>query len=123
MFVEFKRQIFCFLFIWGCVAVWQLFLMFLMFGSFFPGLFPTGMISYVFSAGYLFCHVRGSPIWGPMGLSDWRWVAGMVAMLCLSGLAVFPQNNKCRFAAKLLFVVLHLAGSFCTFINMGSVIT
>ena len=123
MFACLKSRLLCFLLIWGVVAVWQLLLMVLMFGSFFPSLFPIGVVSYVFSAGYLLCHVAGCPSWGPMALSDWRWVVGMCTMLCVSGYAVSAKNGRCRFVAKLLFVILHLAGSFCTCFNMGSAIT
>ena len=117
-----KNKFFHFLSIWGVVTVWQLLLVLLMFRSFASGLFPDGVVSYVFSAGYLLDYVIGGNSWGPMSLSNGRWIVGMITMLCVSGFAVFSQNDKCRCMARALFVFLHLTGSFCTFINMGSAI-
>lgn len=120
---ELKRKVFSFCLVWVAVAVWQFCLALVMLRSFAVNLFPIGFLSYAFSAGYLIDIVTCCRSWGPMPLSDWRWCAGVVAMLCASGLAVFPKSRKCRCVAGLFFAALHFAGSFCTAANMASAIT
>lgn len=119
----FKHRFLSFILLWVFVSVWQLLLMVFMLRSFVSSMFPGGFVSYVLSAGYIVCHITGHHRWGPMPLTDWQWGAGMVVMLFLSVLATFPHDRKCRLSAGLLFVALHIAGSFCTFLNMASAIT
>lgn len=123
MSTDFKKRLLYFVLLWLFVIIWQFLLMLYMLQSFIVNMFPSGFVSYVFSAGYVACHIIGQNSWGPMPLPDWKWGVGMVAMLFLSVLATFPHNRKCRLSAGLLFAALHIAGSFCTFLNMASAIT
>lgn len=120
---DLKKRGFRFCLVWVAVVVWQSSLAVVMLRSFAADLFPIGFLSYAFSTGYLIGIITDCSSWGPMPLSDWRWCAGVVVMLCVSGLAVFPISGKCRQAAGLLFATLHFAGSFCTAVNMASAIT
>ena len=120
---KYKKRILLLVGLWGGIILWQLMLIFLMLGSFAFGMHPLGFISYVFTAGYCLCHITGQYSWGPMLPWDWQWVIGFLAMLVLSFLLIVVNCRRCRIVLFLLFLVLHIVGSVCTFINMGRAIT
>ena len=121
-FRRYRKQIIQFAIIWCSVAVWQILLMFLVFGYDVFDFFLLGLACYGSSVGYLIHHIT-EPCWHTMCPSEWQWITGIAIMLLLSVLASFSQNRTVRIVALVLLVILHLAGSFCSFGSMICAIT
>ena len=117
---RYRNELLLFLIFWWCVAGGQVFLMALAFRSL--EIFPLGLACYISSFGYLLLQISG-PSFRTLYPSEWQWVTGIVIMLLLSILASFSQNRTVRIGALILFVILHLAGLYCSFGSMICAIT
>ena len=120
MMRRYRKELLLLLIIWWCVAGGLVFLMALAFRSFEN--LPLGFACYISSFGYLLLQISG-PCFHTLYPSEWQWITGLAIMLLLSILASFPQNRTVRIVAMVLFIILHLAGSFCSFGSMICAIT
>ena len=115
-----RKAICDFVAIWCFIVAWQLWIISLALGPFASDFAPLDFVYYVVcllsTFGYLLCHVPGLPdCIHTIAPSDWRWITGIVLMLLLSFLSTFPRSKMVRIAAIVLFSLLHVVGSLCSF--------
>ena len=110
--------------IWSCIFAWQLMLVLFFLGwSVWDKMPIEGVVSYLFSGGYLVMECVGQQTWGPMSIGDVRWVLGASMMVCLSMLPFCFRTTWIRVSAWMIFGVVCLLGSLCTMGNIACVIT
>ena len=117
---RYRKMICDFVAIWCFIVAWQLGIISLALGRFVSNFSLLDFVHYVVchlsTFGYLICHVPGLPdCIHTITPSDWRWITGFVLMLLFSFLSLFPRSKAARIAAMVLFFLLHVAGSLCSF--------
>lgn len=125
---KYRAQIIRFAALWIFVVIWQVCVVLFAVGSFMNDFttheFVLYILSHVSSFGYLFCHIPWCDAYfHTIHPLDMRWMAGFAIMLQISFLAIFSKHRAMRITAGLLFALLHIMGSFCSFINMGCDVT
>ena len=110
--------------IWSCIIAWQSMLVLYFLGwSVWDKMQLEGVVSYLFSGGYLLMECAGTRSWGPMSIGDGRWLLGALMMVGLSFLPFCFRASWIRISAWTVFGIANLLGSLCTMGNMACVIT
>jgi hypothetical protein len=109
--------------IWGAFWLAELWMAAVMVGFFTNGMTFLCHLSYLFGFGYFLTEFVGNGVVGPMYLSDWRWIAGTLAMLVASLPPVLARGRAARVAGYIVFIAIHVVSFWCLMFNMVGAIT
>ena len=110
-------------------AIWGFFLSLeLLAASWMVGFFTHGMtlechVSYLFGFGYFLCEHIGIGYVGPIPISDWRWILGVVIMAAASLPPALCRSCANRKAGYAILILVHLLSLKSLFSNMAGAIT
>lgn len=109
--------------IWGGFWLAELLMCADMVGFFTHGMTFLCHLSYLFGFGYFLSDRIGTGWCGPMPISDWRWIAGALAMVAASLPPVLFRDRVVRIAGYIVLIAVHLVSFWHLMLNMAGAIT